>query len=226
MSLPRKGLWRPLALVIIGAILIAGSYPIWVSVAERAAKADRARQRAKTPGGERVATFFGKVATLSDDGELWRMSRFAECLEALSEPPLTAKEAQGSQACYRFTWLRTFHRPVVFRVEVKRDGSATYQVKVADGAGGYEWGKVVRNETKVIDPALAATFKAQAQKLLKLEPYEKSRGLDGASWLIEVRMDGRYHAVSRWSPSDGEFQKMGQLFIDQAPAGTDFTPAY
>lgn len=216
---------RILVLVLIGGILIAGSYPVWLRMAERVARAERAHESAKTPSGKRAQAFFDEAATTSEGGGRLLLSKYAEGLEALGEAPLDPK-TDANRECYRFTWLRTFHRPVVFRVDVKGDGAASLTIKVADGAGGYEWGKVVRNETKALDKTVAGKLKAQAQKILKSDLYEKTGGFDGSHWLVEVLMNGRYHVVCRWSPTEGDVRNMGQLLIDQAPAEDDFTPVY
>lgn len=217
---------RLLVLILAGAFLIAGAYPAWLAVAEREAKKERARERATDPDGKRAEAFFGKIATMSDDRDMLLMSRFAVCLEALGESSLESRKANASQECYRFTWLRSFHRPVVFRAELKNNAESRLTIKVADGAGGYELGKVIRNETQSLDKTVAEKLRARAQKILKLEPYEKWHGLDGSFWLMEVLVSGHYHVVYRWTPKEGDMQSMGQLLIEQAPASPDFAPVY
>jgi hypothetical protein len=69
---------------------------------------------------------------------------YSSQLKALEEQPFYSKDPPKETAVYRFTWLRTFHRPVALRLDVKPDGSGRFVIKVCDGAGGYEPGKLVK----------------------------------------------------------------------------------
>ena len=48
---------------------------------------------------------------------------------------------------YRFTWLRSFHKPIVIGIENANDTITLYW-KVTDGAGGYEPENMVNNKSK------------------------------------------------------------------------------
>lgn len=39
------------------------------------------------------------------------------------------------------------------------------------------------------------------------------RGLDGAVWVVEARVDNSYHFVKRWSPPSGPFHDLGAFFF-------------
>ena len=116
---------------------------------------------------------------------------------------------------YRFTWLRTFHNPLVFRFTVLKDGSGTLTVKRANGAGGYEPG--------VIDLRKEITLSNERVKELKkrlddMSYWEKPTrldimGMDGAQWIVEANANGKYKIVDRWSDSDSAVQAWGLQLI-------------
>ena len=145
-------------------------------------------------------------------------------LRALEELPLSPKK--DTVARYRFTWLRSSDRPVALRIDVMEDGSAIFVLKVADGKGGYEPGKVVRNENWKLDPQKLKAFKAIFDRAAFFEQpvAEDAAGVDGSRWLIEANLNGRYHIVSRWTPRTGAIRDIGLNLINMATA--DFSPIY
>ena len=64
---------------------------------------------------------------------------YSEMLQALNEPILLGLD--GDAEIYRFTWLRTFHNPIVIRIE-RKGGSIELTAKASNGAGGYKPGKL------------------------------------------------------------------------------------
>ena len=72
--------------------------------------------------------------------DTFRNQWFSHFLFRMKEPII--HEYKGSMEIYRFTWLRTFHHPVVLRLEKKED-SARLMSKVAEGAGGYYCGEML-----------------------------------------------------------------------------------
>ena len=148
-------------------------------------------------------------------------------MKALGEKPMFSDTLSKGTDVYRFTWLRTFHRPVAFRLEVRDDGTGTFYIKVADGAGGYEPGKLVRDEVRKLDKRttemLAVRF--DVAKFHELPTKDENGGLDGSQWILEAILDGKYHVVERWSPKAGPVHAIGMEFIELAIGG-DFTPIY
>ena len=84
---------------------------------------------------------------LGDDaqGDLFRSNWYSKHLKALEESSLFQMAKASSAESYRFVWLRTFHYPVIVRVDIKSDGSGELTTKVSSGAGGYAPGKLVEN---------------------------------------------------------------------------------
>lgn len=141
---------------------------------------------------------------------------FSGQLKAMQEPSLLSAAMDHSAEAFRFFWLRSFHHPVAVRVDVRADGSATVTTKVADGAGGYQPGKLITNETRTL-------AKPETEKLLSTirsldfwslpTPEPKTAELDGAEWSIEGVSHGRYHIVTRWSPQHGPIRSLGRVFL-------------
>jgi hypothetical protein len=140
-------------------------------------------------------------------GGAWRAAR-----EAPLYPPLPA----GTIAVYRFTWLRTFHHPVVVRVDRRADGARLLTAKELSGQGGYAMGTVDRQlsrplsqaEADKLDSLLASTH------VVDLSATECNLGgADGAQWIIEAQAQGRYRYVNRWSPKQGPVRDVGLLLL-------------
>jgi hypothetical protein len=81
--------------------------------------------------------FFPKPA--KNPGDQLKDYWYAMYLTALRERPLCCNSS-GSAEVYRFTWLRTFHHPVVISLEHDLKGRWLMHTKVTSGAGGYEPG--------------------------------------------------------------------------------------
>jgi len=101
---------------------------------------------------------------------------------------------------FRFTWLRTFHNPIVIGLENNND-SITLYWKVCDGAGGYDPGKIIQNKSKVLTIKEWNDFVASVDLVnfwnLPTED-EEMIGTDGAQWILEGKELGKYHVVDRW----------------------------
>jgi hypothetical protein len=140
---------------------------------------------------------------------------FAEWLGRLQEPPLCCKAAVPKPT-FRFTWVRTFHRPVSLRLEEEADGTWLLHTKIVGGAGGYEWGAVATDETSVVPTAKAKALAARlapGTSFWSLPVRDDRFGFDGATWIIEARRGDAYHYVYRWSPEEGDVRAIGLAFI-------------
>jgi hypothetical protein len=58
---------------------------------------------------------------------------YSRCLDVMREPSLVRGPVTGWIEAYRFLWLRSFHEPVVARVELDADGSGVLTVKMLSG---------------------------------------------------------------------------------------------
>ena len=123
-------------------------------------------------------------------------------LEAMKEPSLFEQSTNTAVEQYRFLWLRTFHKPIAVRVR-KDSAGITLRVVRLSGAGGYNPGKIERDETFALSTKQWDDF----VKLLAKASFwdvpsdEKQSGNDGAQWVLEGQEAGKYHHVDRWTPS-------------------------
>jgi hypothetical protein len=135
--------------------------------------------------------------------------------------------SSGSAEVYRFTWLRTFHHPVVISLEHDLKGRWLMHTKVSSGAGGYEPGilglDLVRSMSSDSTRQLRDGLSVNSP-FWNTESQNSSVGLDGAEWIIESKVGDNYHFVDRLSPSDGLIHDIGLQFLTLS--GANFDPVY
>jgi hypothetical protein len=139
---------------------------------------------------------------------------YSKHLTALQEPSLWGISKSSKQEIYRFLWLRTFHPPIAIRLNVNSDGTGALTTKASNGAGGYEPGKLTKDESKSLSKAETQCFldMVEKQKYWSLSTREEDPnvvGMDGAQWVLEGVRNGTYKIVYRWSPEDGPVRKIG-----------------
>jgi hypothetical protein len=136
---------------------------------------------------------------------------FSKHLLAMREPSLNCAT---DWPVYRFLWLRTFHHPIVVRVEFKPNETRLIAVEL-DGAGGYEPGKQRRR----IDRALSLE---ESAKLLDAIAHSRVwdaadepevLGLDGSQWVVEARGGERYRVRNAWTPEKGSAFDLGKALL-------------
>ncbi len=177
-------------------------------------------------------SFLVSKATLSDDNTSQRQNFFpkqifsenkkiddlvrdwySKQLNALEEPSLYPPKQ--NLETYRFTWLRTFHNPMVFRISVLEDGSGILRIKRCNGAGGYEPGVTdLRKEIKLTNLQVHDLNK----KLEEMDFWQKptnldSKMMDGAEWIVEANLDGKYKIVIRKTDTDNLIKEWGLQLI-------------
>jgi hypothetical protein len=142
---------------------------------------------------------------------------YADQLHAAGERALCAT---GASEAYRFTWLRSFHHPIVVRAERLGDGYLL-TAKQLDGAGGYKPGKLMVNRTSALSTDEWAHLTALVDSVgfwtAGPQPREQI-GLDGAQWIVEGVAEHRYHTVDRWSPPEGDrgVRRLGLFMLQLA----------
>jgi hypothetical protein len=122
---------------------------------------------------------------------------YSQQLKALQEPSLweTSKNIKGQ--VYRFLWLRSFHHPVVVRLNVNDDATGDLVTKVADGHGGYPPGKLIENRTQRLSKQQTQSFLDEVKELkywdlpTREEENPKDVHLDGAQWIVVKRNRAR-----------------------------------
>ena len=166
-------------------------------------------------------TIYFPDKAFSDDSRLDKFTRdwYSGQLKALEEPSLRARSKDTSLQSYRFVWLRTFHHPIAIRVDVRKDGTSIVTTKVASGAGGYRPGKLVEHKTAALtlEQTQDLVAKISLEGFWGLSAYlAEGGGCDGSEWIIEGSKDGKYHVVTRWSPTNGLIYELGIAFIGLA----------
>lgn len=145
---------------------------------------------------------------------------YTKHLIALDEPSLFEASTDKKLHCYRFLWLRTFDHPISLRLIVDPEGTGLIYVKTADGAGGYEPGKLITNETVPVTKQNVDKFLRMLNKLqfwnLPTRAKTDEMGLDGAQWILEGVLNGQYHIVDRWSPEKGSYREAALFLVDLA----------
>lgn len=150
-------------------------------------------------------------------------------LRAAEEPSLylesQAPHAPGS-ATLRFTWLRSFHAPIIVRIETRGPDRQQLIAKQLSGAGGYAPGTINRR----VDRPLTASEGRRLEellvrtRLLALPPKVCDGGLDGAQWIIEAADRNGYHFVNRWTPREGAVREVGEYLLGLT--GWNVAPIY
>ena len=135
-------------------------------------------------------------------------------------------DSDPGQHVYRLTWLRTFHHPMVFRLDIAPDGTAELHVKVTSGAGGYRPGWRIVNKTIPVTSIQTDTILAGLEqiKFWTMTSHLESTGLDGAQWIVEGVKDAHYHVVDRWTPGGTAFQFWALSLMELG--GVDLEPIY
>ena len=136
---------------------------------------------------------------------------YSKHLAAMGEPSISC--GQPGEV-YRFTWLRTFHHPVVVRANDKGNHAIVQAIEL-DGAGGYEPGRVLRRTEKTLSIDELKELKSVFSDghFGSMPTSEERDGLDGSEWIVETSDKGKYHLVVRWSPDSGPIRDIGSRFL-------------
>lgn len=127
-------------------------------------------------------------------------------------------EREGTGRTVRFTWLRSFHHPIIVRAEWEAKGGVRLIAKELSGAGGYPPGQVKKKLNRHLSER-----EIRGLQMALFQPPLFSRApqicdttfnVDGAQWIIESAFGQEYHFVDRWSPKDGEVRRVGLLMLE------------
>ena len=152
-------------------------------------------------------------ATISEVERDW----YPRHWQAANEPSLYERSNGPSPAgtsTLRFTWLPSFHHPVIVRIERSGKG-AQLIAKQLSGKGGYEPGIVERE----LNRPLSATDIAKLNAILSTTNVLGQRAttcgsmLDGSRWIIEGLDQNGYHYVNRQSPKEGPVRAFGDFAL-------------
>jgi hypothetical protein len=179
------------------------------------------------PGFAAAQFFPPRIFSEKPDLHEFTVAWYSKHLSAMDEPSLWKQVADKGAESYRFTWLRTFHPPFAFRVQVRADETGALIVKSTSGAGGYDPGHLVLKKAIPLSAAQVRRFISTLRDLRfwDLPTTDPSgAGLDGAQWVLEGVKDGRYHVVDRWTPEGGSFR--GAMLDLVALGGVQVEPIY
>jgi hypothetical protein len=155
---------------------------------------------------------------LTDEGETIVSDESGKFYAAFEEERYTPEkfrdgaafpEIAAADESYRFFWLRTFHNPVAVRLS--RTGDDKFlSVKQTDGRGGYDFGKLIVNETRRLKDSEWCGF---IRLLDEADFWNKNKldlltlAHDGAMWNIEGVREQRYYIAGEQSPRTGKFRE-------------------
>lgn len=132
------------------------------------------------------------------ESAIFRLNWYSKHLNALDEPALN--DSLPTEI-FRFTYLRTFHHPIVIGLE-NNNGVITIYWKISDGAGGYEPGKIIENQSKelAVEDWKSIEKTIETINFWDLTTFSNDRllGTDGSQWILEGKHLGKYHVVNRW----------------------------
>jgi hypothetical protein len=154
-----------------------------------------------------------KIALLLDTAfnnkiDSFRNTWYSKYLSAFRESIIYSDKTD--KEIIRFTWLRTFHNPVVIGLVNNNGVVSIYWKKSNNKKGDYLPGSLTINKKKQIK------FEQWNEIVQKLEKsnfweiptsYPDMGGNDGAQWILEAKFGNKYHVVDRWSGSDSEIRQ-------------------
>lgn len=186
-------------------------------------------------------TFIGDTTRYRDTLDDFYQNWFSSSLYAFKEPIFY--NYYLGRDIYRFLWLRSFDRPIVF--VLNRDSKNVWlMVKILDRQPRFIdqtilkplpiHGKGLKVEL-VPDSVIKGDRKAdivfskkinltltewnRVDSLIKatdfwnIPPSKEATGTDGSQWIIEAHTRERYRFVQRWAPKDN-FRKIGEYLIE------------
>lgn len=150
-----------------------------------------------------------------EDGYLNRFRNiwYSRILKSLDEPVLY--NYKTTDEIYRFTWLRSFHLPVVIRIQ-KHNFNFSIVAKILRERYDDEPDEVVTNtsESMIFYRWMAFKNKLNKADFWHMQMKDVSaQGADGARWIMEGVQNGKYHFVDRWSAGGSEFGEACEYLI-------------
>ena len=139
---------------------------------------------------------------------------FSGELSAFGEPSLYRRPSATPRSI-RFTWLRSFHDPVVIRVDATGDGRQRMTAKQHPAGLGFVGGPGV-SRAREVTRVLSSTETAALQTVVEQAGLFRSPAsgcwccLDGARWIVESNDPQQgYRYRSRQSPDEGFERQLG-----------------
>lgn len=159
--------------------------------------------------------FFPENEDIDNFVNIW----FTTQLVGLNETSLFDQAQASTNLVFRFLWLRSFHKPVVIRIEKNETNKLKIVAKMATGAGGYDPGEVEKEISRELtDEEMKEFYLKFNQSDFWNTLKEKDNGmrmLDGAEWIFEGVENGKYHVVVRTSLAEktNPYKEMGRFLL-------------
>ena len=179
------------------------------SIKVRQLKAERAAPTGCFPGKSFQLNVAAKGTYFPTDAVAKRQNEgYSKHLAAMEEASLYASDNSAVES-YRFLWLRSFNHPVAVHIW-KTEADQFITLKETSGAGGYEPGHILINQTRKLERAEWDAFVSRLDDLCywnlpTTDP--EGQGFDGAQWILEGVRGDRYHIVDRWTPQSGSYRE-------------------
>lgn len=112
----------------------------------------------------------------------------------LEEPNLYLQKSEDSDI-YRFTWLRSFHNPIVVRI-VSEDENYYLYWKIGKGSGGYKPKGIKEKGKRKISDKEWDIFETliDHEEFVNIRQMQMMLVNDGAKWILEEKSNGHYKA--------------------------------
>lgn len=182
----------------------------------------------------RTGCFPGKSFQLHTSGKMTyfptdavsegRAEWYSKHLAAMKEESLYVSDNNAVES-YRFVWLRSFHHPVAVRIW-KTETDHFITLKETSGAGGYEPGQLVLDQTRKLERGEWDAFVHRLDDMCywNLPTNDPDfGGPDGAQWILEGVRGDRYHMVDRYTPQTGSYREACVYALTLAGFKTDST---
>ena len=136
---------------------------------------------------------------------------YSKHLNSLQEKPIYNRGSENINII-RFTNLGTWSKPFTYRIE-QQNGKFTKIYKQTDGLGGYQTGKIIKNNEKHINELKWNLIISKSNEInfWNIKTHDPNYILDGEEWILEILVDGKYHLVYRNSPENYDGNKFAEL---------------
>lgn len=165
----------------------------------------------------------GVTLPILDDSEVeW----FSGILADVQEPSLY-RRPDGRPRSVRFVWLRSFHAPVVVRVDRLTPGHLQLTARQLALGTNPDLVRPPRALTRALTPEEVRAFEAAVDAGDVFRPSSRGceSGADGSRWIIEGADSVQgYRFHQRWSPEAGKEREFGLFMLGLT--GWDFEAIY
>jgi hypothetical protein len=132
----------------------------------------------------------------------------SETLFFIKEPILC--NYKGNVESIRFTWLRAFENPVVIRISKLNDTSLVRIKELSMKTAENDTPKIILDTIMTLKKELWEKAVSDLEKNNFLNKINRDTTLnkDGASWLLESRLNNSYHYIIRWDTGNAEGKEL------------------